>query len=717
MKSKMTPLKLHSLLSLLLFFCWSPTIDALCGSLRPIDNVTTMQCSDLEDVKYIEVYHLDELQTPSTSETLEPGNFKNLTSLQHLDLSGGKIKTIKSGSFSELTLLQTLNLEDNHLNNLESGAFDGLKHLHRLKLRNNAIGQLPSALMTLKELKELDLSGNPLNCNCASLNMRDKLVSKGVKITKETLCSEPSSSKHAPIMKPDTEKTCAFESQDTEMQADEPEGEKVEESTDSGVASSDTKEDVKEDATPTDSPVVPKEEDTPTVAPEVKSEPVETIPSSTESIPTETASSEAPSSSTTKNSVNASPNADEDVKQETTQLSVDSIPKSSEPEKPENVEESKKPEQTDDVTNPDTVTKLDSTSEIPVKQSPDIFHSPAVLKEASGEVDNIEGSGTGSEGSGLFSNPPPIDFETISQVEPETTVTSVETTTKEAPPLWGFGAVLRNILPFGGSETTTLAPSSTEKSIADTLAEEGLIPGLKTDSTPSKTESPPADSPTLKSEVKEDSDGEKDNNSADSAFSLQSKQSTASYIVLAILLAILGILIITAAFKGNFCRRKKNTRDVEKGRELKDMQKSLLDQNASQPKIKPSNGNMMENVPLMHGSVPPEEPKGNQRSYDITASVVTNGNGRSNGKPSRNLPGQEIAPPLNGLNPPMDAIDGPTTMDEDSNEILHNGDYDGRSSPNAQRVKITMQNIPDSLPRTPILITRLQDCENLVKTP
>jgi hypothetical protein len=54
-----------------------------------------------------------------------------------------------------------------------------------------------------------------------------------------------------------------------------------------------------------------------------------------------------------------------------------------------------------------------------------------------------------------------------------------------------------------------------------------------------------------------------------------------------------------------------------------------------------------------------------------------------------------------------------------SDEILSNGDCCERPplSPGAQRVKITLQENPDSVPKTPILITRLKGGENLVKAP
>ncbi|KZC05252.1 hypothetical protein WN55_08859 [Dufourea novaeangliae] len=197
----------------------------------------------------------------------------------------------------------------------------------------------------------------------------------------------------------------------------------------------------------------------------------------------------------------------------------------------------------------------------------------------------------------------------------------------------------------------------------------------------------------------------------------QSKKGMGSYVVLAALLAILATLIVFAAYKGDFCRKKRKRGDVENGTDMKDMQKALLDTgNATQPKVV-TNGTM-ENVPLVEDSIDHEETK---RS-DVHRTEM------------------EVSRPSNGTLERVDPVKPPRRTNEPSSpdrDSLKNDSSPARTSPvdvtvnngpstdvngpplspGAQRVKITLQENPDSVPRTPILITRTMVGENLVKAP
>ena len=708
---------LTSLLLLLLLTYWDQA-DAHCS----LTKQTSAKCRELEDARYIDTYNLHHLRAPSSSKFLTPGNFRNLTSLHHLDLSGGKLETIESGSFVKLKSLQTLNLADNHIRHLEAGAFDGLKVLHSLKLGNNSIERLPSALLSLKELRFLDVSENPLICTCTTLKLRDALVARGVEISKKTYCREQFGARYTSILKRDKNMVCLLELQDRQMQGDQPvEG--------SGEAEEDEALNEAEEDLGEEEKVI-EDDEAETELPVTSTEATQAS-STTEPVSSEVSSTEAASSITAaKDDISFAESENSTIKEATTETSV--VKPEENPEEDEKEEEEEKEKGImDDLVFPVIVPKETTVNDlIEASSSPKPTDELIVPDEGSGEGDD---DGSGLEGSGLIAHMPPIDFnETSGGLDEEAHVSSTSSTTTTTQASWW--SIINDINPWGYSaETTTAAPTSTtEKSpeeaakaedfiplapvtpVVEVIAPKSIVPDTNSKHSPR----------TLAEPINDEVAGYDSDNSAPSQ---ESKKGMGSYVVLAILLAILALLISFAAYKGDFCRKKPKRRDVERGTELKDMQKSLLEQN-SQPKIQVSNGNTMENVPLMNSTLP-EEPKDNQRSYDITSTPMTNGANKTNGsaidpndpvKPPRRSPnpGDQIEAPLNGLNPPMEDIDA-TPMHNGSLEYLNNGHFDEQPplSPNAQRVKITLQENPDSVPKTPILITRLNGGENLVKAP
>lgn len=742
----MKSFKLVHLLLLLFLLSWDE-VSCLCS----LDQTTAARCHDLEDARYIETYHLHTLRAPSYSKLLSPGNFRNLTSLRHLDLSDGRIESIESGSFAKLRSLQTLNLAENKLRHLEAGAFDGLKHVHSLKLGDNDIRQLPSALMSLKELRLLDLSNNPLNCNCPSMKLRDALLARGVKISKKTTCAEPASVKNASILKPDTKITCLFETQDEEMmQADQP----IDDG--SGEAESLNEEDETLDEAEKDLDAEEKELEQPEVGeneagtltpvsasqPSSSIEPVEASSTEDLSVTTIASKDDITFDDTEREATTSIPVVPQDILEKSTTDEPIVEPNGIQDDLVYAVAEKKN-------------TTIDDKTIVSTK--PEITDDIVVPDEGSGESDADLDEGSGSEGSGMIARMPAIDFnETGSNTgdeEVQISSSSTTSTTTEGS-IWGgwnLGSVLSNFNPFG-SETTEKPKPPPEKSPEEEIKEDGFIPATQEPPVPEVFDvvedpvAPPKivvpdealkQSPRTLEVPKEVAAEEPidTNDLSDPEKSTEPKKGLGSYIVLAALLAILGGLIGIAAYKGDFCRKKRKRNDVERGTELKDMQRSLLEQNSGAVPAKiQANGNTMENVPLMT-CTPPEEPKDNQRSYDISPTApITNGSSRPIGftqeviepvKPPRK--GQDIEAPLNGLNPPMEAIDAvaddPRTSlhSNCSDELLqNNGDYNGERpplTPGAQRVKITMQDNPDSVPKTPVLITRLKGVENLVKTP
>ncbi|XP_014215908.1 platelet glycoprotein Ib alpha chain [Copidosoma floridanum] len=749
----MKPCKLTCLLVLSCLALVDPA-SALCT----LSHLTSAQCHELEDTRSIDTHQLHDLRAPTSLKVLAPDNFRNLTNLRHLDLSGGKVENITSGTFAKLGSLQTLNLAENRIKYLEPGALDGLKQLHSLKLDDNNVTQLPVALTSLKKLRFLDLSSNPMNCDCASMKLRDVLLARGVRISKKTLCAEPISARDTSILKPNSTTTCAFEGQDREMQGDQPA---------ETEAASDAKGGEDEALNETGEPASNDDKKGGEQPPDNETERVTVVVETSQPSRSTEEPSLPPSATTPAAEVveDASPVAVSTTSESATTEKAD-VPKDPpltteiplvtaavELEEPKATEA---PEGTTEPTDPEE-SKETERDEAPVESSAteasDILASSTELEKIN-LIASDEGSGDAEDdGSGFMDSgmiapnvPEHIDFNQTHEASGEeesdkvssSSAPTTSTSTTESLSWWG---VISSINLFGTNDAST--PPSTTKSAEDDLKEEQFIKVFHITSTESER---PAQEPTVSPKVllqdealpkkvysayegdTNDDMGANDSNVDVERNSKEWKHGMGSYLVLSALLIILLGLIVTAAYKGDFCRRKHKRRDVERGKELKDMKKTLLDQNVAQSKIQASNGVILENVPLMNSSTPPEEPKDNQTSYDITPANGANGTSRSNGyapdindpvKPPRKSYHQGIEAPLNGLNPPMEDIDGPDSP------CLHNGSQDDLDSyedkpplsPGAQRVKITMQDNPDSVAKTPILITRLNDGENLVKTP
>ena len=743
-----------------------------CHGLCRLTNSTAANCHDLEDVKYIDTYDLENLKTSFSGNRLYAGIFQNFSSLKYLDLSYGEIENIEPGTFRQLPDLRSLDLSHNHLASLASTSLDGLKKLRILNIRKNTLKHIPDEVLNLKHLKVLDLVGNPLDCDCANLKVRDTLLDRGVYLSKRVLCSSPDNLKNNQLLELDVNVICLLEEQDKDMQGDEPaiEGTSEISPVDSfeGLTSGELDGDVSELIKKI--PV--------TSAPEVETPtPVETSPQEQTTSPIVAPSSQMLLATVTEVPLEMPTATDEETSfSEHSDKHMTSTASSLSTKIAEEITED------GDVYKKEFLRELVNKDDhaLPVEGSAE--EAEQEIHEGSG----IEGSGTGV---------PPISWD---MPDDETVVvsTSSESSAKTTETGW-FGIIwdafagtteasVKEPKPDLGLEEEEFINMSSESPITNSpkthVDEEVIVPSVVSGSDGSLGKTVNDSKATSAVEVGQVLDDAKSGKvqvenegtveSADASPARQSKKGMGSYVVLAALLAVLGVLIGFAAYKGDFCRKKRKRNDVEGGTELKDMSKSLLEPaNGNQPKIA-ANGNM-ENVPLVcslptklskkqndeDGSLPdalegtysaisdvvdPVKPP--RKSY---ASEGDAERGLTNGRSHQDL--TNSSGPIPAIREPVclrtnGASGDPTGSGKNHNDSLSSLGTDFRDSqsvrtsrpnltptngslgtlqgysqsplsPGAQKVKITLQDNPDSVPKTPILITRIKGGENLVKTP
>lgn len=624
-----------------------------CAGLCVLENGTRARCQALDDIRYIETYDLEPLKAHVREPVLRPSTvFANFTGLRHLDLSTGSLERIEAGSFLHLSNLRSLNLSSNRIHKIETGSMDGLGRLHTLDLSKNRLRHLPPELARLNRLQHLDLRGNPLRCDCATLGARDLLTSKGVEFRGNTVCASPPNSRKVPLLELDSAVVCRFEEQDLlGMQNDQPNEESFYDS--SG-----------------DSSGKRFDED------EKQEEEEEEEKESTEIVETTIrAESETPFREIDEPPPASTPFLEE-VEPPST-LGGSSTEQEMEP--------SKKTAFASDKIHEDGLFYPTEGSGAVDEEEEEEEREEGSGVEGSGSTSTLSSRGGKEEGFSLFDGLYNIFWGT----------TEGGATTNEGPDLEEeqfIDATKGNKELEEEEEEEDDKTITTTTTITSITTEIVLVPGVKFVDNSSKSE-----------DVKEVGEGDEL-----ASPTRQSKKGMGSYVVLAALLAILATLIGFAAYKGGFCRRRrKRGGDVENGTELKDMQRALLETSASAgPRAGKvaSNGNV-ESAPLV---VDQDEIK---VSNDCRA-VDTEAKGNA-------VPECRVRPRSSSRSG-RDSIDGTTASREDAaveDRMQLQQQQQPPLSPGAQRVKITVQENPDSVPKTPILITRTSNGENLVKTP
>lgn len=165
-----------------------------------IEEVRSLDLSDnrLFKIPTVELSKLNRLEELSLGqndfESIPEGAFVGMTNLRRLEIIGSlRLRKISAGAFAANTNLETLMLSSNKaLVEVQEGAFSGLPHLKNIILRDNSLTTLAEGLFPWNELHQLDLSENPINCDCRMLWLRNLLLTRNTSQNQENvLCATP----------------------------------------------------------------------------------------------------------------------------------------------------------------------------------------------------------------------------------------------------------------------------------------------------------------------------------------------------------------------------------------------------------------------------------------------------------------------------------------------------------------------------------------------
>ena len=138
------------------------------GTLRRLkltdNNLTDIQTAALRNLPGLR--GLDIGRNPF--ESVKPNSFRFLTKLKHIDVSGcSRLSEIESNAFAGCVDLEWVTVSHNkNLVKIGADACDADPTLRHLNLADNKLRHLPETLVPWRNLRSLDLSGNPWQCDC-----------------------------------------------------------------------------------------------------------------------------------------------------------------------------------------------------------------------------------------------------------------------------------------------------------------------------------------------------------------------------------------------------------------------------------------------------------------------------------------------------------------------------------------------------------------------
>ncbi|XP_058458487.1 leucine-rich repeat neuronal protein 3-like [Malaya genurostris] len=170
-------------------------------SFNGLEDLRTLDLSDnrlnrIPTTELMSLVRLEELALGQNDfDSISTAAFAGMSNLRKLDISGSlKLNRIDGGAFSANANLEEIVIASNKaLTEIHEGALSGLPHLKRLILKDNALTTLSDGLFSWNELVDLDLSENPIVCDCRILWLRNVLVNKsnGSQNQIPVICASP----------------------------------------------------------------------------------------------------------------------------------------------------------------------------------------------------------------------------------------------------------------------------------------------------------------------------------------------------------------------------------------------------------------------------------------------------------------------------------------------------------------------------------------------
>lgn len=146
------------------------------GSLRKLGNLTRL------DLEYNHI------------RAIQPGALRGLSKLRVLMLKGNKLTSVPRRLPTSLT---RLDLSENCISALDLPSLSSLVYLQSLKINSNCLRSVPeSAFDSLARLRSLDLANNLWACRCDILYLYRWLLSGGVRMAADIVCTEPTHLAH-----------------------------------------------------------------------------------------------------------------------------------------------------------------------------------------------------------------------------------------------------------------------------------------------------------------------------------------------------------------------------------------------------------------------------------------------------------------------------------------------------------------------------------------